>query len=293
MPLGATVPSPPQSALRWPGLVASLGGEAAIQSFTTTAVDPGTPQDRWEAGVNFEPNTCTEDDVDPLTVCSTGAVQFNRDDCPDDVEMTPLVYYEAAKRSTFTEVSTPLDIARQRLINTTSHKLEREFWLGEGAQAASYAGNQYLVDANLDQVAGGAAVPLTYGFAAAVRAGGVAADGQRLMHHMSSFIAVLLYSAGVIRREAGLLLDLADNIIVAGTGYPLNIDGSADDEVPTTGWMITTLVPQVRLGNVQELDTYSQTNNERIGIAYRAGAVTMDTCVQIGVNLDLCNICCA
>jgi hypothetical protein len=294
---GVTAPSPPQSAGRWPGLVASLGGEANIKAFTqSAAAQDGSPDPlRWEGRVQLEPNLCPRD-TNALAVCNPATVQFSSDDCPDPLDATPVIIYEATRKST---MATTADAEQQRvnamLVVSTSHKLEREFWEGAAAQALAYSGNQYLKDGNATQLNSGTATPMTYGFAAAARKGGALGEGQRLMHHVEPFVADLLVSAQVVRKEAGLLLDAFDNIVVAGSGYRGVGPGASfvDVDVPTTSWMFTTLIPQVRLSDIRPINTVDQNNNVVIAIAHRSALVTMDRCVQIATNLDLCNLCCA
>lgn len=282
------VPSPPQPASRWPGLVAALGGEAAIRNFTTSN-DGGDPG-RWERGITFEPNLCGGADNTPQDGCGTITFGFDSDDCPAPVEATSYVFWTSVKRSTF-NTDDVVAQATTKLSGTISYKLEKEWWTGAAAQAYGYT-NQYLTDANVAQINGGTAIPLTYALARLQATAGATATGQRLFIYATPELVTLWLSAMVIRKENGLLLDAFDNIIVAGTGFDGSSPAGAVDATHDTSWAYATLQPAVRLGDVETKYVVDQTNNVKYGFAYRAGVLAMDPCVQYGVNVDMCTTCC-
>ena len=89
--------------------------------------------------------------------------------------------------------------------------------------------------------------------------------------------------AGLLRREAGLLLDALDNIIVPGAGY----DGSGPTE-PESGalWVFATGLVDLRLSDVTTHEWTDPTNNVKRVVATRLAAGTWDPCCVVGVKID-------
>lgn len=283
------VPSPPQPASRWPGLIAAVGGEGAIATFTST--NDGDNIRDWEGGFVFRPNDCPDDNT-PLDPCDQAAFTYP-DDLDDNVKAMPLIHWSAVQCSTFSGASADVTgRAKRQLENTSSFKLEREVLHGAGAQAFGHP-TPYITDANVAQLNGGAATPLAYALAWLQRAGGEIAQGQRLAIWAPTMVATMWQSAGVVRKENGLVLDLYDNIIIAGTGVDGKSPAEVLDSTYDTAWAYATLVPNVRLSEITVAGpTIDQTDNVQTAIAWRLGAVTFDPCVQLGVNVDICSPCC-
>lgn len=295
-----TVPSPPIPPQRWPGLVASVGGEAAIKQFM--AANPpldGSNHDRWENGFTFEPNDCNfggESDEGPLVVCDGGTFQVDADsaDLPTAPVTAAFYHYTVARCSTFSnDAEHVIERAKSKLARATSYKLEYEFWTGTASQAKT-APTQYLAKtAAVTQPQGTIATPLPYALAQMQKALAATLFGGRAMIHCTPATATLWLQQHVIRKEQGFLLDAFDNIIVAGSGYTGSGPDGSLDATGDTAWIYGTPVVNVRLGDIRvidnELTRIDQTNNVDLVIAYRAGAVSMDTCAQIAIKADLCS----
>lgn len=287
----AVVPSPPQPASRWPGLVASLGGEQAIQTFTNANGDGG----RWERGAVFNPAFCVGDENVPLATqeCDAQTLSWDDDDCPTPVDAKPVALWSTVgPRSNF-NLEDMKTLVEDKLSLQTNFKLEKELELGTGAQAHSYTTNQYLLNGNLDVLNSGNATPLAYALTWLQREGGARGAGQRLFIYAPPALATLWYSAQVIRKENGLLLDVFDNVIIAGPGFvgASNEDGTIDSTYDTA-YAFATLTPVVRMSTIESSVTIDQTNNTAIAVAFRYALVSFDPCVQIGINVDACTPCC-
>lgn len=295
MALFDRVASPAIAPPRWPGLVASVGGEAAIRDFMRANPADGGGN-RWERGFTFVPNDCDFNAELPFPGCSGMVydVPGATPDTEEQVDYVPMYFWEAARCSTLS--NDPDEVTRRattRLTRTTSHKLERELWTNV-AHIASGEPGQALTTSAIP-LNGSAVTPLIIGFTELQDAWGDCAQGGRAMIHVTPRTAVYLQSAHMIRREGSLLLDLFDNVIVAGTGYdgssPTHtVDGSGD-----TVWAYITPVVSVRLADITVVEgaptRVDINNNVDTAIAYRAGATYFDPCCNYGINLDLTNIC--
>lgn len=283
---------PPSPQTRWPGLVASVGGDAAIRA--------ATQGDKWLNGVEWLPEWCDLNDQDPIPAveCDTTGINVSAGNpsYPDMVEESAFAYWEVSRCSTFgSTVEERTRIAERRLGETISHKLERELWTG-GSHIAYAKTGQYLTDGVADTVNDGTATPLPYALAHLQNAWGVCAQGRRGMIHCTPATATLWMSAGVVRREAGFLLDTMDNVVIAGSGY----DGSGPDhEVDGTGetaWAYMTNFVSVRWTPVEVIDRepsrIDRVNNIDTAIAWRAALTAYDPCCSQAVLVDLCTPCC-
>lgn len=290
------VPTNAPTVSRWPNLIATLGGDDQVRSFTDgNAGDANTR--RWEQGFVFSPLGCPDDADLQDPTCGT-TVTIDTTEFPVDVSGLPWAMYHRARCSTFGDSERVQRAAEQLLLATTSHKLEREFWTGARTKATGRTG-QYLTDANVVQVESGSALPLVQGFGLLQNEIGERAQGMTAFIHVTPMTATLLRSQNVVHRDAdtGLLLDELGNAVVAGTGY----DGSSPTDVVDasgdTAWVYATLVPSVRLSEVvvtapRTIESVDPVNNIQYATAMRIGAVSFDSCVQLGANLALCEIFC-
>lgn len=283
------VPSPSIAPPRWPGLVASVGGEAAIRQFMSANPSDGGGN-RWERGFSFLPNDCDSNRCLPLTTCDGGFANGECDDAadlPDVVDTVPLYYSEFSQCSTFT--NDPDDLTRRataKLERSTSFNLEYEFWTGTahtmwGLDGQSLAGDSATLW-------GGSDVPLVCALAELQAQWAECSMGRRAMIHATPRTASLWYANNAIRRENGLLLDAFDNIVVAGTGYDGSDPRGTVDESATTAFAYISPVVSIRLSGievVQGLRTDIGNNVDR-ATAYRAGIVYCDPCCIYGISVD-------
>lgn len=131
--------------------------------------------------------------------------------------------------------------ALRLLENATPQAIEKEFWTGTLAQAHGYP-NRYLTDANLVDLTNGTPVSVARGqqmlqdYLASTGFG-----GQGMIHCQPQTAPNLLNA----RRVGPLLLDVFDNIIVPGVGYPGTASAIAGTST-NTAVMIATDLAMVR-----------------------------------------------
>lgn len=290
------VPSPLPRSPRWPGLVVSVGGENAIRQYMAANPSEGG-DDRWLRGYEFVPFDCAGEGSEQggVALC-TDRPDYTPSGMPGSVGYDPMLLWESMNCSTLSGGSMELrSRVENKLLTSTSHRLEREFWTGTVGTAAG-APNVYLSQASgLTKPNGNTATPLVHALATLNHAAGFFAQGSRLMHHVTPFTAQLWKAAGAIDVDSstGLLLDPFGNIVVAGTGY----DGSGATSVDgySTAWAYTTTVVNVRLSDIRVVDSANTRidlgNNVELATASRIGGVTFDGCVRVGILVDHDNVC--
>lgn len=273
------VPSPSIAPSRWPGLLASVGGEAGVREFMRTNPSDGGGS-HWEGGFIFQPNDCLNNN-DPVQDCVS--VPFDSSvQSPEPVTVYPLYYHDSAICSTFG--SDPDEVTRKavdKLARSISYKLEFELLTGQGHSNLGLPDSMAL-QSNSNMLNGGTPTPAVTALGMLHHLWGQCSKGARAMLHMDARVADVLYHAQLIRKENGLVLDLFDNIIVAGSGY------HAADFV-----IYATPVVNVRLGEVvvtdhiiDETTRVDIPNNTDRAIAYRAGAVYYDPCCLLSIRVD-------
>jgi hypothetical protein len=120
--------------------------------------------------------------------------------------------------------------ARRRLAATLGRQVESELWTGRVAQAAGYpnnflanSGSPFFEDLGTVNMTG--ALPRAQQFIADT------IEGRGTIH--ANYLTVGLWAeANAVRREGNVLLDVFDNIVVPGTGYP---GTGVDGEEPSPG----------------------------------------------------------
>ena len=130
-----------------------------------------------------------------------------------------------------------------RLLENAQHQaLEKEFWTGALATAKGWP-NRFLADANVtDLTPGGGPPSVTRGQQILQDALASCGFGGQGMLHVQPQTAPNLLGA---RRVGNLLLDVFDNIVVPGVGYP----GTGPNNVAPaagTAWMFATDLVQAR-----------------------------------------------
>lgn len=183
-----------------------------------------------------------------------------------------------------------------RLLENAQHQaLEREFWSGTLATAKGYP-NNFLANASAPNF-----VDLTAGTPVSVARGQLLLQdylsntgfgGQGMIHCQPQTAPSLLNA----RRVGGLLLDIFDNIIVPGTGYPGTTSAIAGSSTGTAVMFATDLVMcrvesegQVYPDSFQEaLDRGEGGFPNRIDFrAEKYGCSYFDGAVQAGVRVTL------
>jgi len=282
------VPSPPPRQPRY-GLVASVGGEAAVAAFTKANAGDNGPN-RWESGFQFRPFDCASaaDPFDPS--CSIAATSlFPATSMPDFTTYRPFAISATISCSTFgADLEQYKERAKQKLLTSTSHKVEAELWSGTFAAANSYD-NPYFTKAAAATDLGSAS--LMSGFALLQHELGDCAQGSRGMIHLPTYAASLLYQMQAIRKENGILLDAFDNVIVAGSGYPYAGTGNV--------LAFATTMVDVRLSELIQTDfiqgphdaSSPYGDNTVLAIAWRVAAATWDQCCLAKVSLDPTTVC--
>lgn len=279
-PIRTLVPSPPARPPRY-GLVAALGGEAAISQFVSQNPSDGGPN-RWEMGFAFVP-----DDINDASalydLCDQDA-NLAAEALPDEVQFTPFGLWAGVKCSTLTnDIEDLRRRARAKLLVSTSHKLEGEFKLGTWTQAEGN-GNWYLNQAT--DINGAGALALEVGYAALAGELADCLQGSPGFIHVTPQAAVHLVANDLVSVEGGRLVDALGNIVVAGSGY---LDGNGPGGVaPGTGnsWAYGTGAVQVRLSEISLFEYRDPINNEDRVIATRTGAVYTDELCGVAVRLD-------
>lgn len=182
--------------------------------------------------------------------------------------------------------------ALRLLENGQYEALEREFWTGAQATASGWP-NRFLTDSNLVDLTAGTAVSIARGqemlqdYIASTGFG-----GQGMIHCQPQTAPNLLNA----RRVGGLLLDIFDNIIVPGVGYPGTASGIAGSATGTAVMIASDLVmTRVESEGTVIPDTFAEAVDrgqagEPNRVTFRAmkyGVAYFDGAVQAGVRVTL------
>ncbi len=131
--------------------------------------------------------------------------------------------------------------ALRLLENATPQAIERELWTGALAQAAGYPNNYLTGPATID-VTPGSVPSVARGLQILQDSLQQCGFGGQGMIHVQAQTAPNLLS---VRRVGNLLLDLFDNIVVPGVGYPGTGPGGVAPD-PGFAWMYATDLVMVR-----------------------------------------------
>jgi hypothetical protein len=282
VPIDAPQASPPRL-----GLLAS--------AVRPTGVDP-----RWVNGIEFAPEACLDDD-EVWWTCPEGEGGDAPGDKPSASNRPELVRYrpvELVAHDTCSALGyTIADYqarARRNLVATQSRKMEAELWSGTAAIAANFP-NAYLADAASAVDLG--LFPLVYGLAALQEYLAATIPGRGMIHATVRTVTLWL-SAGVIRREGTVLLDVMDNIVVPGTGY--DGSGPGGEPAPASGdraWAYATGLVHVLEDEIVATpstigEALDRTTNVVTMRAERTVAAFWDGCAHAAAEIDLCSTCC-
>jgi len=277
--------------------VAAVGGEAGIRQFMASNPTEGGG-DRWLDKLLFIPNLCNLVDTPPQPAgCSAAQLYSNAGDegMPADVTLNPLVYWAPERCSTIG--SDPAEVtarAFRRLELVFADDLEKEFWTGTVTRANNLS-NEYLTDGNVSILKASVATPMVYALTALQSAWAACSGGQRAMIHCTPATAALWAAALMIRKENGLLLDIFDNIVVAGAGYDGSSPTHTVDATGATAWAYISPMVYVRATTPEAIslgtERMDKTNNIDRAVAWRGAVAYHDNCCKFGVNVDLTSVC--
>lgn len=183
--------------------------------------------------------------------------------------------------------------AQRLLENATPQAIEREFWTGAMATAKGYP-NRFLADANVVDLTPGAGAPsVARGLQILQGALATCGFGGQGMIHVQAQTAPNLLS---VRRVGNLLLDIFDNIVVPGVGYPGTGPGNSTPAAGTA-WMYATDLVAVRveddsavypdtMAEAMDWGQAGQPNTLRFR-AQKHAAAYFDGACQFGVRVTL------
>lgn len=251
------------------GLVNALGGDEAVVSSTAS--------DRWYGGLTYWPEPCGSSTVG-MGVCDLQTL--DPADFPGGVNFDPFVLSEGVvvpvvRAPKGSELSYAEDLARERLLRTTSQKVEAELWSASfvgtnpsfTSDIVTYSGPTDLVD--------GLAVLQTF------LANEFSVVG---MIHASLYAVGWWRSLGLVEVDGGKLRDIYGNIIVAGSGYPTGA-GSTMQVAIATGPIDLYLSPIETTDSVINED-----DNTIASSANRFGAAVW-SCQTAGIEMDTSSLC--
>lgn len=287
----------PPGIVQAPSLVAPRTGLIASTADRST-VDP---EQRWTAGMAWEPATCGTGGV--VSLCDDNISKTLEDDNPGEATFRPFGIWEGYRCSTFGPDQDERERrARDLLAVHESRLIESAFWTGtyvdpSADDASAYAENAYLrnEDGLEDLSPGAASSPLVYGLAALEEY--LAGCGGRGMIHASIPTVALWYSAQAIRREGNLFYTAFDNIVVPGGGYDGSSPSGEIDDTGETAWAYATGMVELRRGPVRVLGSTPETGIDRRQNSWETRAerlvgITLDPCCRAGVNVNLCSTFC-
>lgn len=126
------------------------------------------------------------------------------------------------------------------------------------------------------------------------------ADAGRGMIHASRNVVTMWQERNLLRRDGTVILDLYDNFVVAGAGYPGTDPDGDEDTTGETSWAYATGLVDVRLGAVQYLPALDDIaaaldrgRNDLTYVVQRAFSATWDGCCHAGVRVGVCETCCS
>lgn len=271
-------------------------------SLMAAAVRPDVLPEGWIEGFVWRPETAEAD----LTVegywweaCTIGDAgdppshDKPTGERPATVEVVPVQVVEG---DTCSPVGWTQDnfVARVRraITATTPAKVGREFWTGAVAQLADLP-NNYLAKSP-DQLNGGSATPLQY---ALIDLQDYLADtitGRGMIHCTPGTLSLWL-SAGMVRREGNVWLDVRDNLVIADDGY----DGSGPEDTGerevwayATGMVAVLEEPNPIILPGTYADALDRSTNTVTWRAEKVVAATWDGIAHAAVLVDLCETCC-
>lgn len=269
-----------------------------LHGLVDTGVRVTEPDDRWEQGFSYRPETCQCAELWHWSCDQTKPTKTE----PDDVEgvigyepPTAVGVYECGSvGATEDEYRT---IATRSLEASTSKLLEAEFWSG-----ALVPSNPHLTMVGSTTVNPGGGpgvtavspVDVQVGLALLQEALAACCPGGRGMIHAPVAVASLWGSKAAIseNREGKLQTVARGDYVVAGSGYPGTGPGG---DVPPTGayWVYATSgMTHVRLGPIQSVpvnmrQALNRRTNRVLWTAERTVAATWDNCCLLALLVQV------
>lgn len=284
---GAYMLSSPPRAPRF-GLVASLGGEAGIRERMRAVTPEGEDPFRWAGpfGFSWNPYDCSSATAAFRSDCGFNPA-FTESAWPSVLANASIGIWDAVKCSNLGRpADDDMERARQKLLGTTSLKVESEMWKGVVAKAMGLTLTaQYLAFAFDIQLNTGTATAYTDALADLQHDIASRWAEQRAFIYATPRTVALWFTTFMLRRENGLILDEFDNVVVPMAGG----DGSSPAAVvppnKNTAWAYATSQPDVFLSDIVVDHVVDQTNNVDMAVATRMAGWRWD-CGVVGVNVD-------
>lgn len=288
------------------GLLAPGGGIPVEESVDADqeAGPTGRRAPRWSgpSGFTWDPVSCVATDPLPI-VCPEGAEKPDGEDFLAEPRTVVAVALFGVDRCTVMgrpeEGRVPR--ARQALLDTQSHQLEREFWDGVASRAATPdLPNAYLASS----AAGGATIlsddPVPYANALAELEQELAEclHGQQGMIHAMPYTVSMWMEAGLVRVEGQRLLTIMDTIVVTGSGYSGSAPGEdpGDPPVPPADYTAAAMayasgLVYVRLGDIERVGDSAvqeivRDTNDWVTRVERPAAAMWSGCCLLGIEVD-------
>lgn len=266
--------------------------------------------DGWLNGITFDPEAadptltadgywwdpCLPSATDPSTV-EGGPGTKTAGARPDQPVFRPWVVVEGDTCSAAGFRSGDFTARARRLLDAaTPAKVEYEFWTGQIVELANLP-NRYLASPEADVLNGGAAAPLPHALGDLQDYLASTITGRGVIH-CTPGTANLWLSAGLIRREANVWLDVKDNIVVPGDGYP---GSGPPDETPAstrTAWAYATSMVHYLEDEVMVLpgalsEALDKSTNTVTWRAERSVLPFFDLLAHGAVLVDHCSTCCS
>lgn len=246
---------------------------------------------RWEGhGVTFRPLPCDPDFVPFVPGCGQFTLDLDAGRQGAAAGDSLVLWAGVACANSPSELTEGDARARQLLDVDRHRQLEYEFWTGTALQAALDPTEEGEIrwlaqDGVATELETGTATPLTE---ALTRLQQALADcgGGRGMIHATVRTAALWAGLGLLRREGGVLLDIFDNLVVPGVGYPGSAPDGTVDATGDTAWAYATGIVETRLGPVEVNGGVDPTVNDVHVVAQQPGMAYWDGCCHVGINVD-------
>lgn len=251
--------------------------------------------DRWEAGVRYEPEVCGNTGTGVYAACETSNVTADAGSGITTLE--PFVIW--AGDSCMPQGNRDWQgRARRKLAACESYIIETELWRGDINRVQNWS-NPYLASPDATLI-GSSPVDPTAALACLEQAIGDCNCGSSGMIHASRQLTTYWSAASLITPENNRLVTTLGTVVVPGAGY----DGSGpapthDDEPADAGasiWAYATSPVHLRLGGVQVLpgdlaQSLDRTTNTAFYWAQRIVIAGFDCChYAIEVDLAACVI---
>jgi len=250
---------------------------------------------RWPTGFYIEPDPCGGGTaIDPC-----GNVGGTDESLPEPIgPIVPVVVEASVTCSTFSSSHDQMEAqAYRKLASVRSFQLEREFWSGTAAIAASHTDNQWLTKAGAAHGIENNA-PVGYVTALAELEQAIADESSwavGFIHAMPRTVALWSQNGMVTERRPGVFQTLLGTFVVAGRGYPGTGPGEAASHLGPLGgqyaYAYATSQVFVYLGSTwtafdDPVLSVDASVNNRLGRAYQAVSANWDGCVHASVLVD-------